>query len=82
MQRLLVSDCRQEAIAAIKSEGMGVIEQPFGAHGRQATEQMFRSPAAKVELEALDKGFDANALQALAREAGIPEDDIALPAKK
>ncbi len=82
MQRLLVSDCRQEAIAAIKSEGMGVIEQPFGALGRQATEQMFRSPAAKVELEALDKGFDANALQALAREAGIPEDDIALPAKK
>lgn len=82
MQRLLISDCRQEAIAAIKSEGMGVIEQPFEELGRQATEQMFRSPVAQVELEALDKGFDANALQALAREAGISEGDIALPAKK
>lgn len=76
MQRLLIVDCRKEAVAAIRSEGFEAIEQPFGELGRSATEQMFRSSESQVELEALGKGFDKEKLKVLGREAGIPEEQL------
>lgn len=76
MQRLLITDCHDQAVAAIKSEGPEAFKQPFGELGRQATEQMFRSTESQVELEALGKGFDDEKFKDLAREAGIPEDQL------
>lgn len=76
MQRLLIVDCRKEAVATIKSEGFGAMEQSFSGLGRAATEQMFRSSEAQVELDALSKGLEDEKLKELGREAGIPEKQL------
>jgi hypothetical protein len=73
-QRLLLVDCRKEAVAALKAEGYNSVVSSFGALGESASRQMFRSPEASAELEALGKHFDDEKLKALKREAGIPED--------
>jgi hypothetical protein len=76
MQRLILVDCRKEAVAAIKAEGEVAFRQSFGELGRAAAEEMFRSPEAQAELESLSKGFDVEKLKALGREAGIPESKL------
>jgi hypothetical protein len=76
MQRLILIDCRKEAVAALKADGADAFGQSFAELGRSAAEQMFRSPAAQVELEALGKSFDDEKLKALGREAGIPESQL------
>ncbi|HKP34786.1 MAG TPA: hypothetical protein VJT70_08430 [Sphingomicrobium sp.] len=73
-QRLIVVECRGEAVAAIKAEGRGSFAKSFGALGEAAVNQMFNSPQAQQELKSLDKGFDKEKLKALGREAGIAED--------
>jgi hypothetical protein len=72
-QRLLLVDCRKEAVAALKAEGRNGMIQSFGALGRAATEQMFQSPEAQVELESLGKNFDEAKLEALGAEAGLAQ---------
>jgi hypothetical protein len=72
-QRLLLVDCRKEAVAALKSDGEDAITQSFGELGKAATRQMFQSPQAQAELETLGKNFDDTKMNALAREAGIAE---------
>jgi hypothetical protein len=73
-QRLIVVDCRSQAVAAIKAEGKDAMIKSFGALGQAATVQMFQSPEANTELKSLDKGFDEEKLKALGREAGIREE--------
>ena len=70
-QRLLLVDCRKEAVAALKAEGESSIRQSFGELGRAATQQMFQSPQAQAELESLGKNFDDQKFKELSREAGI-----------
>jgi hypothetical protein len=72
-QRLLLMDCRKEAIAALKAEGENALTQSFGELGRAATQQMFQSPEAQTELRSLDKGMDEDKFKQLGREAGIAE---------
>jgi len=72
-QRLLLTDCRKETVAALKAEGQEALSQSFGGLGRAATEQMFQSPEARAELESLGKNFDESKLKALNAEAGIAE---------
>ncbi len=74
-QRLIVVDCRAEAIAAMKAEGRDSLSKSFGALGGAAVNQMFNSPQAQQELKSLEKGFDKEKLKALGREAGIPDDE-------
>jgi hypothetical protein len=74
-QRLLLVDCRKEAVAALRAEGDNTIEQSFGALGRAATQQMFQSQEAQTELDALGKNFDTEKIKALAKEDGINEKD-------
>ena len=75
-QRLLLVDCRKEAIAALKAEGDDAMLQSFGELGRAATHQMFQSPGAQTELETLGNNFDKEKIKALGREAGIAEKDV------
>ena len=75
-ERLLLVDCRSQAIAAIKAEGASSITQSFGELGQAAAQQMFRSPQAMAELESLEKGFDKEKLKALGRDAGVPESEL------
>jgi hypothetical protein len=70
-QRLLIVDCRKEAVAALKAEGEDALTQSFGQLGQAATQQMFQSPQAQAELESLGKNFDKQKLKALFGEAGI-----------
>ena len=74
-QRLVIVDCRSQAVAAIRAEGEEAMTKSFGALGQAATQQMFQSPEANLELESLDKGFDKEKLKELGREAGIRQDD-------
>lgn len=71
MQRLLLVDCRKEAVAAMKTEGVAAVTQSFNLLGQSATQQLFRSPEAQAELEALGKTFDETKLEALMDEAGV-----------
>lgn len=71
-QRLAITDCRSEAIAAVKNEGAQSFYNAFGALGEAATQQMFNSPEAQAELQSLGEGFDAEQMKAFAEEAGIP----------
>ena len=73
-QRLLVADCRKEAVAALKAEGRDAVTKSFGALGESATEQMFHSAEAQTELDSLGKGLDEEKLKSLSREAGLPEE--------
>lgn len=72
-QRLLLVECRKEAVAALKADGEESITQSFGQLGRSASRQLFQSPQAQTELETLGKNFDEAKMNALAREAGIAE---------
>ena len=73
--RLLISDCRTEAVSALKSEGGAVLGPAFGTLGRSAANGLFRSPAAEAELDRLAEGFDDQALKKLFGEAGISSPD-------
>jgi hypothetical protein len=72
-QRLMMIDCRKEAVAALRSDGETALTQSFGELGKAATRQMFQSPQAQTELESLGKNFDTEKMKALAREAGIAD---------
>jgi hypothetical protein len=72
-QRLMMVDCRKEAVAALRSDGETALTQSFGELGKAATRQMFQSPQAQAELESLGKNFDTEKMKALAREAGIAD---------
>ena len=74
-QRLVVVDCRPQAVAAMRAEGEEAMTKSFGALGQASTQRMFQSPEANLELESLDKGFDKEKLKELGLEAGIRQKD-------
>lgn len=73
--RLLVSDCRTEAVAALKNEGESSLGPAFGTLGRTTASRIFNSPAANAELEKLGDSFDKDALKKLFADAGVPTKD-------
>jgi hypothetical protein len=72
--RLLLLDCRKQALAALKNEGTAVMGPAFGVLGRSVANGIFRSPAAEAELDKLASFFDETALNKLFEEAGIKVD--------
>lgn len=67
--RLMLSDCRAEAVEAIRHEGPQVIQSSFQVLGEAAGIEMMTNPAALAEVERLDTFLDISGLEALGAEA-------------
>jgi hypothetical protein len=82
MQRLLVSDCRKETVAALKYEGDSAFETSFGVLGQVAMRGLMSDPVTDAELQKLAGDVDKDKLADLWKEAGLTlPPDQAAPAK-
>lgn len=71
-QRLLLTDCRKEAVAAIKYEGQSAMQQSFEVLGQVAMRNLMTDPKVAAGLAELGTYADPNAFADLAKEAGVP----------
>lgn len=71
-ERLLLSDCRSEAVKVVKYEGPNALVSSFETLGAVATRDLLSDPAVNREMERLGELFDVSKLQDLFDEAGIP----------
>ena len=69
--RLLLQDCRTEALEAMRNEGEVALPTAFEALGQAAGQQMFGSPTSLPYLERMQRHLNLGDIEALAREAGI-----------
>ena len=53
LQRLVLTDCRTEAVAAIKSDGSHGIQTSFEVFGRMAATELITDPAVQKEMNAM-----------------------------
>lgn len=72
MQRLLLKDCRPQAVTAIKNEGATAIEASFEVLGQVAARDMLSEPHAMAEIQRLGSYTDKVQWAKLAKEAGVP----------
>lgn len=72
MERLLLVDCRKQAIAAVKGEGTSVIERSFQALGEIAGRSLLASPEAAQAMGDVEGHMDRPKWEAFGREAGVP----------
>lgn len=78
MQRLLITNCRDETVAALKNEGTGAFQQAFGVLGEVAMEGLMEHEAVNAAMAGLAAAADQQKLEALFAEAGIVfKDDAA-----
>ena len=71
MQRLLLTNCRAETVAALKNEGTVAFQQAFGVLGEVAMEGLMEHETVKRSMEGLAAAVDQEKLTALFAEAGI-----------
>jgi len=71
MQRLLTVDCRRETVAALKSDGVEVIERAFEGLADAASTQMVDEPSVAAAFEGLVDYIDLEALASVMEEAGL-----------
>lgn len=73
--RLILSDCRSQSVAALKNEGVGSLGQAGQVLGSAAARQLTGSPEVSTEMEKMGNGIDKARWKALADEAGVPWKD-------
>lgn len=71
MQRLLLTDCRTETVAALKNEGAMAFHQAFGVLGEVAMDGLMEHEAVSRSMQGLAAAVDQEKLTALFAEAGI-----------
>lgn len=69
--RLMTVDCRKEAVAALRYEGVGAIESGFGVLGGVAMRGLMGDPAVSASIGDMAATTSTPALEAVLREAGI-----------
>ena len=69
--RLILRDCRREAVAALRAEGGSAVGSAFQTLGEVAGREMLSSPASAASAAELDRFIDMDGMAALAREAGV-----------
>lgn len=69
LQRLVVKDCRAEAIAAIRADGSSAIQTSFEVFGRTAATELMSDPAVSKEMNALGDYIDNTKWNDLLAEA-------------
>jgi len=70
--RLVLHDCRREAVLALRAEGSGALGTAFQTLGELAGREMMSSPASAASAADLDRFLDTEGVTALVREAGAP----------
>jgi hypothetical protein len=70
-ERLLTVDCRTQAVAAIKYEGVQGMEQSFSVLGQVAFRGLMSDPAVTKVFSGLADAVDKQKLEALGRDAGL-----------
>ena len=70
-ERLLLVDCRKEAIEALKNEGNSVIEASFTVLGSVAMRGLMNNPATKATFASLNDYRDKDKWAAFLQEAGM-----------
>jgi hypothetical protein len=70
-ERLLMVDCRTEAVAALKNEGQSVIESSFGVLGGSAMRGMMSDPTTQSTFRSLGADLDKPKWAALLKEGGV-----------
>jgi hypothetical protein len=68
--RVLLTACRRESVAALRHEGAGGLQRGFEALGQLAGMEMMTSPAGMAAMAQLGSYMDTAGLAALGREAG------------
>jgi hypothetical protein len=71
LQRLLLEDCRNETVAALKYEGPGAMEAGFKTLGEVAGRGLMTDPRVAQALQGLASYLDRDKLNELARAAGL-----------
>jgi hypothetical protein len=68
-QRLILTDCHAEAVAAIRQDGTQALSSSFEVFGRSAAVELMSDPAVEKEMSALSDYVDNAKLTALIAEA-------------
>jgi hypothetical protein len=69
--RLMLVDCRKQAVAALKNEGTDAFGEAGKVLGAAAAQKLMSSPEGQGELGKLSDYMDEKAWTALANEAGV-----------
>jgi hypothetical protein len=70
VQRLILTDCRKEAVAAEKNEGAGVYKASFDVLGRSAMQGLITSPGTQSALKDIANYLDKDGWTKFEAEAG------------
>ncbi|MFS0736398.1 hypothetical protein ABC347_05045 [Sphingomonas sp. 1P06PA] len=81
-ERLILVDCRKQAVAAIRNEGQTAFEQSFQVLGQMAGRGLMEDPKVAAEMERFGAVLDREKLGALMTEAGQAAPPPAPAAKK
>ena len=57
-QRLVLVDCRKEAVVALRADGEDAVADGFQTLGKRASTQLLSDPAAKIEMQKLFQYLD------------------------
>lgn len=80
-QTSMLTDCRPQALAALRADGPSSVEKSFQLLGAVAARQLVNDPATLTSLQGVAKGFDPKAWEAFAEEAGPAEPAASTPVK-
>ena len=80
-QTTMLSDCRTQALAALRADGPTAVEKSFQLLGAVAARQLVNDPATLGSLQGVARGFDPKAWEAFAQEAGGAEPAAGAPVK-
>jgi hypothetical protein len=69
-QRLLLTDCRKESVAALQQDGTSAIGHSFELLGSVAARQLMSDPAVTGGMQHMTRYLDNTAWQSFAAEAG------------
>jgi hypothetical protein len=72
MQRLILTDCHDETVAALKNEGMEAAQSSFQVLGQVAGRSLFSDPAVQKGMQGFMQYIDQDKWSAISKEAGVP----------
>ncbi|AGH51072.1 hypothetical protein G432_16770 [Sphingomonas sp. MM-1] len=81
VERLLLADCRKEAVQAVKYDGPHAIETSFGLLGQIAMRELMAEENTARQVGKFAEHLDEDKWAAFNAEAGIPKASAAAPAK-
>jgi hypothetical protein len=71
MERLVIVDCRKEAVEAMKYEGGSALESSFNVLGQVAMRGIMSDPSVGAGLSDFNKYFDKSKWADIGKEAGL-----------